>query len=463
MKLRCAPEDEALVRSVLDGAFPFETIKESRLRAVRRVVPPQGPALYLKLFNEKGVGAAVRRLVADRAAREYAILDHLRRAGVTAAVPVACGTRDGSSFLLTREIPGAEVLKDRLPALDRKARSTLVTSLGRFVRSVHDAGVRHDDLHVGNVLVAGSGLHLVDVHRAALRPSLSRSERVEGLGFLIHSIHTLVPAGDQRRFLRGYWGDQLTKPLLLDLRRAFRKARERYAEDRTRRCLSSGREFEKAGGLMVRRPLNAGDAGRLLKGAALRTVKHVGRRTLWLVTPDRFVREGPRAKRIWRNAHGLAVRHVATPRLWAWSGDRILGEWLADAAPLNEHLASRSWTARDRRDLRDRLARFVREMHRAGVHHGDLKANNILVRGRDLFVIDLDRAEFYSEVPADLRLSDLVQLNAAVGSPATIGDRLAFYRIYAGREAEWHRDEKKRVREIMKKTRARRHVWPKTR
>ena len=452
--MKCAPSDEALVRSVLDGAFPSEIVKESSIRAVRRVVPPGGPALYLKLFRERGVGAAMRRLVADRAAREYAVLDHLRRAGVTAAEPVACGTHDGASFLITREIPAAEVLRDLLPNRE------LMAALGKFVRAVHDAGVRHDDLHLGNVLVSGSKLHLVDVHRAAIRPKLTKAERTEGLAFLILSLHTLVSAADQRRFLNAYWGDRPSKSQLVDLRRAFRKARERYSEDRARRCLVSGREFEKSGGMMLRRPLSATAAKISFAAKPLREVKSVGRRRLWLATPDRFVREGPRAKRIWRNAHALAMRHVATPRLWAWSGDRILGEWLSDARPLNEFM-DRPWKPREKRTFREALARFVREMHRAGVHHGDLKANNILVRpGPQFFVIDLDRAEFHEEVPQESRLADLARLNAALGPPVTVGDRLAFYRAYAGRETEWNRKWKEFVKEIMRRTRARKHRWP---
>ena len=452
--MKCAPSDEALVRSVLDGAFPSEIVKESSIRAVRRVLPPGGPALYLKLFRERGVGAAMRRLVADRAAREYAVLDHLRRAGVTAAEPVACGTHDGASFLITREIPAAEVLRDLLPKRE------LMAALGKFVRAVHDAGVRHDDLHLGNVLVSGSRLHLVDVHRAAIRPKLTKAERTEGLAFLILSLHTLVTSADQRRFLNAYWGDRPSKSQLVDLRRAFRKARERYSEDRARRCLISGREFEKSGGMMLRRPLSAAAAKSSFAAKPLREVKSVGRRRLWLATPDRFVREGPRAKRIWRNAHALAMRHVATPRLWAWSGDRILGEWLSDARPLNEFM-DRPWKPREKRTFREALARFVREMHRSGVHHGDLKANNILVRpGPQFFVIDLDRAEFHEEVPQESRLADLARLNAALGPPVTVGDRLAFYRAYAGRETEWNRKWKEFVKEIMRRTRARKHRWP---
>jgi tRNA A-37 threonylcarbamoyl transferase component Bud32 len=466
MTPRCAPGAESLVQSVLEGRFPSETVKESGIRVVRRVAPPGGPALYLKLFRDRGLGAAVRRLVADRAAREYAVLDHLRRAGVGAAEPVACGLHDGASFLITREIPGAEVLKDRLARAGRAERTALLVELGRFIRAVHDAGVRHDDLHLGNVLVpradGPSRFALVDVHRAAIDPGMGRAGRVAGLGFLLHALYTLVGTADQIRFLRAYWGERPSKPLLRDLRRAFAAARERYAEDRTGRCLVTGREFERAGGMCLRRPLTAEAAREILEAPPQREVKRVGRRRLWLAAPDRFVREGPRAKRIWRNAHAFAVRHVATPRLWARAGDRILGEWLPDAVPLNEHLGRR---AGSRRVLAEALARFVAGMHRSGVHHGDLKANNILVREGpsakpEFWVVDLDRAAFFAEVPLERRLSDLAQLNAALGPPATVGDRVAFYKAYAGREADWIKNWKERVREIMRQTKARRHVWP---
>lgn len=457
--MRCAPGDEALVRSVLDGAYPSETVKDTSARVVRRIVPPEGPALYLKLFRDKGVGDRLRRLVADRAAREFAVLDHLRRAGVTAALPVACGTSDGSSFLITHEIPRARTLGEQLPGADR--RKDLMILLGRFVRGVHDAGVRHDDLHVGNILSTGTQLYLVDVQGASIRPGLTTAERLKDVAFLIHSLRPLTTLSDRRRMLKAYWGKDLSKPLLRDLGQAYLAAREKYAADRTRRCLMSGREFEKAGPAMLRRPLTASSARRLIETPPLREIKSVGRRRLWLVSTDRFVRQGPRAKRIWRHAHALAVRHVATPRLWAWSGDRILGEWIADAKPLNEWVEGETWTCPKRRVFRDTLARFVREMHRAGVHHGDLKANNILVSAGPAFsVIDLDRAEFFAEVPLERRLSDLAQLNAALGPPVTIGDRLAFYRAYAGRETGWNREWKSRVREIMRRTKIRRHRWP---
>jgi len=74
--------------------------------------------------------------------------------------------------------------------------------------------------------------------------------------------------------------------------------------------------------------------------------------------------------------------------------------------------------------------------------------------------VDVERARFAAEVGVEERIADLAQLNAALGAPVTFGDRLAFYRAYAGSDREWAVKWKERVRRIMEATRARRHRWP---
>jgi tRNA A-37 threonylcarbamoyl transferase component Bud32 len=197
----------------------------------------------------------------------------------------------------------------------------------------------------------------------------------------------------------------------------------------------------------------AAQPGRLVKELRNRRIRVVG---------NRFVKEHPRAMAEWENGHALEVRHLPTPRLWAAKKGVVIGDWHARAVPLWDAVKAcfPTWTRGRRNEFLFRLARDVRRLHVRGCFHKDLKANNIIVEGDQVLFIDLDRVRIGREADERERLFNLAQLNAAVGAPLTIGERLRFYRYYAGNNRAWRTGWKARVREIMKVTVARRHWWP---
>ncbi len=424
---------EAWLRNPGQGVL----VKENRVRSVHR-----WNGLYIKRFKYPGFLQQVRRLLADRARREFRILRELRGRGLPVPEPAAWAGDGRTTFLFTREIPGASPLRS-LP-LTRP----LLLELGRFVRRILDAGLRHPDLHIGNILVAGGDMHLVDLHGASLAGELSGAERTRMAAFVVLSFYTFVPQTDVLRFLRACGVDPR------EAWEAFRSERERYYRDRQSRVWRTGSRFEAVGGMHLRRPFPAGEARRTFDSPPLRVVKELPGRRIWLADPQIFVKEGSR--RAWYNGYGLEVRGVPTPRLLACRGRRVAGEWIEGALPLWDHLKRNGVS----RDLLRRLALLVRRMHVRGVLHRDLKANNVIVRGGEFWVIDPDRVDFLREVPREGRLDNLAQLNAAVGAPATRTDRLRFFFDYAGRDREMRLGWKGWVREITLRTRGRRHVWP---
>jgi hypothetical protein len=127
----------------------------------------------------------------ERPFREVALYEHLRARGFPTLEPLAAvARRRGSRWILhlvTRQLEGArELLGLLLPgAVPLAERRALLTAAGRNVRRLHDAGVRHADLHLKNLLLARGEVYVIDLDRSRLELELSRGARSANLERLL--------------------------------------------------------------------------------------------------------------------------------------------------------------------------------------------------------------------------------------------------------------------------------------
>ncbi len=348
-------------------------LKRSRVRIAARV-----GNLFLKVFLDprgRPEGEA-------RALREAA------RRGVRVPEPIG----SGSEWIATRWVEGRSATRDDLPAILAVA------------ERMHQGGMLHRDFHLGNLMVDASGLVVTDLHRARFLPWIPGLLRRRELGWLAYSLgEPLPPELAPVRFWR-------------DLRA------HTHWRSRTRRCVLESGSFTRfrtrdLDGFRRRetdpeelaRALRSFDRAELLKDRpGARLVRDGG----WILKEHPSSRA---ARRSWVNGQGLEVRGIRTGRPLAWAGRWLVME---DVGPtvadwVDDRFESTPGSERDA--FADAVAGLLSDLHRRGIYHADLKANNIAwVPGASPSLLDYGRVQFSWSVSLRRRIKNLAQLNAAL-------------------------------------------------
>lgn len=436
-------------------------------------------------------------------------------------------------FVFLKKIDGVVTLKEFLARpLSLESKGILLKALGEFVRKVHQARFFHKDLHAGNILINPESLkgeapelYLIDLHRSSVQPYFAQSYCMYNLAQMVYSLSTILPLTDAYRFVRYYRELDFRRNIFRDFIRAvFTMAgdlRHRHWLARNNKCLkdSSGyvrvkiKDEAKWDNVFVSRAVHYNDLSELIERhdkmaigepdkLFKRTKKHlisfipygVGeavikeyRYSIWRRMLS-LLGIHP-ARNEWFSSSGLTIRYVNTvpavalvekkDRFYTWVNKSYIVTQKVEAEPTNQFLMKNfCLRIRDKETL-DGKVRFinqfalaVKDLHRKGIFHQDLKANNVIIKNapinpkscfsRNLFYfIDLDRVSFNRETTPEERIANLAQLNAAVTDVVTKTDRLRFYRFYAcGEECLPHKDEKEIIGKIMQATIKRRHFWP---
>jgi tRNA A-37 threonylcarbamoyl transferase component Bud32 len=353
--------------------------KQGAHRAVYEIQLPER-RFYVKQYRRDRFLDAVGHLVRPSAARrECHKAAEIARRGIPTTRPVAWAERTRASvvrdnYVVTEAIHSAcslerylgEELPRLAPDVQTRARRRLVERVARFVAAIHEAGIAHDDFHLGNVLVRLDDcppgepaddempkLHLIDVPGVRFSGPLGwRASRASlimfGAGWWERTSRT-----ERLRFWRTYLAERpdLQVPddhtVVEQLARDSRDYCRRVARRRDKRALRTNRDYAALRGphgvahgvgdlepaelrrllqapevLLERsldRPVKLGH-GKLIVEAELPLVDGPVRvayaryryRNWWKALLGCF-RRG-RALRGWITGHALRARGIATPR-----------------------------------------------------------------------------------------------------------------------------------------------------
>jgi tRNA A-37 threonylcarbamoyl transferase component Bud32 len=195
-------------------------VKKGLHRTVYRVVLPSLD-FHLKFYPLTDTRAWLRQLVRPSKARmEYEKTQAVASRGVPTLEPLAigeCGEGPQASYLITRTLPDTVPLSTYLestlpnlpPRLQAHMRQRLAVTLGQFLAAMHDAGIIHDDLHPGNILVQlpredVAQFYLIDLDAVRLGSSLDWPASRENLVILNRWFILRASRSDRLRCWKAY-------------------------------------------------------------------------------------------------------------------------------------------------------------------------------------------------------------------------------------------------------------------
>ena len=278
---RCVPEHVQLLTEPdapdwlhLRTEPAAELIKRNGPREVWRV-RAASLLVFAKVYKPVRVGDWLRVLLFGSASRrEWRAGRYAQRVGLAAPLPVACGwkRRLGRGVLLTKAIDHSTPLHTYWAAIeagsDRWTRYqkgvVLCEALAELLARAHQSGMRHLDLHPGNLLVrevegAGPQVVMVDLQAAQVGRPVKQRAALENLVQLNQWFQRHASRSERLRFLRRYlvWQERLShlkyarcvrmdlRPMLSRLDQMARRHARRLWAKRDRTAMRSGRYFSR--------------------------------------------------------------------------------------------------------------------------------------------------------------------------------------------------------------------------
>ena len=166
-------QTEHLVTLFKAPTTPTLSVLGGRTSIVTDVIEGLGPVV-IKHYRRGGlISRFIKKtylgLGKPRCQSEFEMLSHVRSIGVSAPQPVAFGHRGGlfyQCWLATLEIRSHQTLA-QLSRVDLERSLEMIDSVAEHIERLIQAGIRHVDLHPGNVLVdPDDHIFLIDFDRA---------------------------------------------------------------------------------------------------------------------------------------------------------------------------------------------------------------------------------------------------------------------------------------------------------
>jgi tRNA A-37 threonylcarbamoyl transferase component Bud32 len=382
--------------------------------------------VFIKSFTEKGIPGFVRNRVLPRGKKEYLAGVRLTSFHIATPKPLGYGiSRTGSSII--QEWIGGVSFSRMLKEGDRRE---LMRGLARLLKEMKTHGVRHNDLHLDNILVKDRDLYLIDLHKMKIKRSFGTGDEVSNLSHALVSVYHDMDEDGKDEFFTAYGTGAVRPAVEREIgkltARWFRKKRQRAFEGTSKITVSANRLYV-AG--MEGRAL--GDFAGVMKQDKKVKVERYGDHIRKIYRDKRRLRKAWKAHVIflYMNLPAVPAPYYMAMPAKGQPGFIAMEDLGSRGEELDRYL-DRNYDAMsyaERRRFIDRLALFFEAFLRWGIMHHDLKGCNLFVlENRDFRLLDVEDFTF-GGLTSDYLKKMFLQLATTLPKRITMRDRMRFY------------------------------------
>lgn len=386
-----------------------------------------GGKVFIKFFYEKGLPGLIRNRILPRGKKEYELSKKLQSLSVLTPRALGYGVAPRGSYVIQEWIDGEPLLSW---AYEKPRRQQLIEALVAVLEQLKAKGLRHNDLHLDNIIGASGNLYLVDLHKSHLKKNFATTDDVSNVSHALAMVYDSLDESEKAWFFNRYGGAALREKVEQELVRLRKRWITRKADRafRTTSVLVGSRGRVTVRGMEEK-----------AQGECLATIKKDRK-----VTVERYsdhVRKvyahKRRLQRAWKNHVILEyMRLMIAPRPYylqkasASVPGFVAMEDLTGKGEELDRFLDRNYEGMNRAarsSFIDAFSSFFLSVFSKKIIHADMKACNIfVVRSGAFLFLDIEDLDFFGFNQAAIKRM-LIQLNTTIPRRISIRDRLRFF------------------------------------
>jgi len=405
-----------------------KTVFEDKERRGYSVIGYKEKKVFIKFFREKGVYASLRNKFSPRGEREYKLGDKLINMSVLTPNPLGYGLAEEGSYVIQEHIDGKTFIDKFFQSEDRVG---LLNKLADLLSLLKLNKVRHNDLHLNNIIIHDGMLYIIDLHKMRIKKSFTVEDEVSNISHAITMLYDDLEEAEKKGFFERYGFTEIRSPVENEMKRM----RGVWIRNKMKRAFENTSKISVAGDCLF----IAGMENKAKGNNVIRLLKE-DRKTRVEVYEDHVrkqYRDKRRLEKAWKNHVALLYLNMdVAPRTYyvrlpvMTSRGYIAMEDLTGSGEELDRYLDRNYdvmSESDKRNFVDRLSSFFIGLLKGWVIHRDLKACNVFVQEDGGFrLLDVEDIIF-AEADERAMIKMLVQMNTTVPLRIAARDRIRFF------------------------------------